>query len=129
MTARRDTTGLPAALVLRPDRATIAADGEDLTVITVEVVDAAGRVVPTADDLVTFAITGPGKLIGVGNGDPSSHEPDKASERHAFNGLCCAIVQATKSAGSLQITATAPGRATATIVVTATAATARPALA
>jgi beta-galactosidase len=74
--ARVETTGAAAALALTPDRATVTADGRDVAVITVDVRDAAGRIVPTAGQRATFAISGPGKIIGVGNGDPSSHEPD-----------------------------------------------------
>jgi beta-galactosidase len=71
-----ETTGVPAAIQLTPDRTTIHADGEDLSIVTVAVTDAQGRVVPVADNLVSFDIRGAGKIIGVGNGDPSSHEPD-----------------------------------------------------
>ena len=71
-----DTTGEPAAIQLIPDRATIKADGEDVSVITVQVNDANGRRVPIADNEITFGIQGAGKIIGVGNGDPASHEPD-----------------------------------------------------
>ncbi len=71
-----ETTGAAAALKLTPDRASINADGEDLSIITVAVTDAAGRVVPVAADHVDFDLDGPGKIIGVGNGDPSCHEPD-----------------------------------------------------
>ena len=56
----------------------LAADHADLAVVNVAVVDGQGRVVPVADNKITFTVKGPGKLIGVGNGDPSSHEPDKA---------------------------------------------------
>ncbi len=72
-----ETTGTPDAVELKPDRSTINADGEDLSIITVSVRDEPGRVVPTASNLVHFAIQGPGKIIGVGNGDPSCHEPDQ----------------------------------------------------
>ncbi len=72
------TTGEPAAIGLQPDRSAIKADGEDLSLFTVSVKDAQGRVVPTASNLVHFALNGPGKIIGVGNGDPSCHEPDTA---------------------------------------------------
>src|SRR5262249_29620444 len=58
LTAKRETTGAPARLVLRPDRQTIAADGEDLSVVTVEIQDAKGRVVPIASNLVTFSVAG-----------------------------------------------------------------------
>jgi beta-galactosidase len=54
----------------------ISADGEDLSVLTVAVTDAQGRIVPTATNLVTLALSGPGEIIGVGNGDPICHEPD-----------------------------------------------------
>jgi len=71
-----ETTGEPAAVQLTPDRSTINADGEDLSVVTVSVTDTNGRIVPTASRLIHFALNGPGKIIGVGNGDPSCHEPD-----------------------------------------------------
>jgi len=71
-----ETTGAPAAVQLAPDRAAIDADGEDVSVITVAVSDDRGRVVPVADNTVTFELAGPGRIIGVGNGDPSCHEPD-----------------------------------------------------
>jgi beta-galactosidase len=75
-----ETTGDPAAVQLAPHHSTIKADGEDVSVVTVQVNDAQGRMVPTADNEITFEINGPGKIIGVGNGDPSSHEPDKYVE-------------------------------------------------
>jgi hypothetical protein len=71
-----ETTGAPAAVRLLPDRLALNADGEDLAVVTVAVVDAQGRVVPTADVPVAFTVAGPGRAIGVGNGDPTSHQPD-----------------------------------------------------
>jgi beta-galactosidase len=76
LTARRETTGAPARIILRPDRQKISADGEDVSLVAVEVVDSKGRIVSTAGNLITFAVTGNGRLIGVGNGDPSCHEPD-----------------------------------------------------
>jgi beta-galactosidase len=71
-----ETTGEPAAVQLTPNRTTINADGEDVSVITVSVTDAQGRIVPTAGNKINFAIEGAGKILGVGNGDPSCHEPD-----------------------------------------------------
>jgi beta-galactosidase len=73
---RVETTGAPAVVQLTPDRSTINADGEDVSVFTVAVTDAQGRVVPVAADLIHFELSGPGKIIGVGNGDPSCYEPD-----------------------------------------------------
>jgi beta-galactosidase len=77
--------------------------------VTVEVVDAKGQVVPTAGNKFDFTLTGPAALIGVGNGDPSCHEPDKGSSRSAFNGLAQAIVQTTREAGEITLKATSPG--------------------
>jgi len=71
-----ETTGEPAAVRLTPDRALINADGRDLSVFTVAVTDEQGRVVPVATNLIHFELSGPGKILGVGNGDPGCHEPD-----------------------------------------------------
>jgi beta-galactosidase len=71
-----ETTGEPAAVRLEPDRTIINANGEDISVITVSMRDARNRIVPTATNLVHFGLNGPGKILGVGNGDPSCHEPD-----------------------------------------------------
>ena len=76
-----ETTGAPAAVQLIPDRTAIKADGEDVSVITVRVADTQGRMVPTANNTITFEITGPGRIVGVGNGDPSCREPDKFVEK------------------------------------------------
>jgi beta-galactosidase len=71
------TTGEPRALSLGADRATINADAEDLAVVAVSVIDAQGRIVPNASNGIVFKIAGPGRILGVGNGDPSSHERDQ----------------------------------------------------
>jgi beta-galactosidase len=81
-----ETTGAPASVKLTPDRPAINADGEDLAIITVAVTDAQGRVVPVAGNLVHFEISGGGKIIGVGNGDPSCHEPDDCLSEASANG-------------------------------------------
>ncbi|HVU32746.1 MAG TPA: glycoside hydrolase family 2 TIM barrel-domain containing protein, partial [Opitutaceae bacterium] len=85
-TARIETTGAPTELVLTPDRTTIAADGADVAVFTVSAKDAAGRTVPTASNLVHFEVTG-GRIIGVGNGDPGSHEADQFNETVSLSEL------------------------------------------
>jgi beta-galactosidase len=71
-----ETTGSPARIEITPDRTIINADGADVAVFTVAVLDAQGRVVPQAQNQIEFAIEGTGKIIGVGNGDPTCHEPD-----------------------------------------------------
>ena len=71
-----ETTGDATQIQLTPDRKAINADGEDVAVFTVSALDAQGRIVPVAQNKINFAIEGAGKIIGVGNGDPSCHEPD-----------------------------------------------------
>jgi beta-galactosidase len=71
-----ETTGAPTQIQLTPDRKTVNADGQDVAVFTVSALDAQGRAVPVAQNKINFSINGDGKIIGVGNGDPSCHEPD-----------------------------------------------------
>jgi beta-galactosidase len=125
LTEKRETTGPAAAVRLVPDRPRISSNGEDVSLVTVQVVDAQGRVVPTASNDIAFAVTGPGNIIGVGNGDPSSHEPDKASARKVFNGLCMVIVQGTKEAGPVRVDATSAGLTTGAAAIECTSATPR----
>jgi beta-galactosidase len=75
-----ETTGPGTALGLQADRTSIRADGTDLAIVTVDVRDSAGHIVPTANQRVDFDIQGPGRILGVGNGDPSCHEPDQYAE-------------------------------------------------
>ena len=77
MTEKRETTGPAAKLVMTADRREISADGEDVAMFAVAVQDAKGRVVPITDNEVTFKVSGSGRLIGVGNGDPTDQAPDK----------------------------------------------------
>jgi beta-galactosidase len=72
-----ETTGGPAAIQLAPSRTTLNADSMDVSVITVSVSDSQGRIVPVASNKIHFELNGPGKILGVGNGDPSCHEPDQ----------------------------------------------------
>jgi beta-galactosidase len=104
-----ETTGAPAAIVLEPDRATVTGDSADVSLVTVRIVDDRGRTVPLATNTVTFNMTGPGQLLGVGNGNPSCHEPDKGKQRSAFNGLCLAIIQSRHEPGTIRIQADSPG--------------------
>lgn len=78
--AKEETTGEPVSVALSADRSTIKSDGEDVSVVTVEVLDDQGRPVPTAGNEVQFSLEGPGRIIGVGNGDPICHEPDRYFE-------------------------------------------------
>lgn len=115
LTDRRETTGTPAKILVSADRTVLSADGEDIAVLRVAIADAQGRVVPTAGNRVAFDIAGPGRIIGVGNGDPASLESDVEPVRSAFNGLCAAIVQTTKTFGAITLTARADGLIAGTI--------------
>jgi beta-galactosidase len=75
-----ETTGAPAKLELLASQSKLLANGTSVDVLTVRALDAQGRAVPVADNLVSFTLSGPGKIIGVGNGDPASHEADKYVE-------------------------------------------------
>jgi len=112
------TTGEPAAIELSVDRDTIAADRRDVAHFTVKILDAQGRVVPTADNKVDFEIQGEGKIIGLDNGNLASNEEFKGKSRKAFNGLCLAIMQSTAMAGRIQLTATSPGLKSSSVAIT-----------
>jgi beta-galactosidase len=78
------TTGDGSAVRLTVDRSGIRADGDDVAVVSVTVVDREGRVVPTAQQRIRFEVEGAARLIGMGNGDPGSHEADKPAELHRY---------------------------------------------
>ena len=113
LTEKIETTGLPVEVVVTPYKTTLLADGKDATVVNITVLDREGREVPDADNLIEFKLEGPGKIIGVGNGDPSSHEPDQCAEgawqRRLFSGKCQVIIQAGESAGMMKFEAKAKG--------------------
>ena len=109
LTEKRETTGPAVAIRLTADRTAIDANGEDLTILTVEALDKDGRAVPTASNLIGFKINGEGNLIGVGNGDPNCQESDKEPKRSLFNGLAQVIIQATKRPGEIHIEAAKEG--------------------
>lgn len=113
LTAKVETTGPAAEVVLTPYKTTMMADGKDATVMNVTVVDREGREVPDADNRIKFKIEGDAKIIGVGNGDPSSHEPDKCADgawqRSLFSGKCQVIVQAGTQPGIIKFEATSAG--------------------
>jgi len=104
LTERRETTGKFSALRITADRDRIDADGEDVSLLRVEALDAQGRFVPDANEL-HFNISGAGALLGVGNGDPNCQESDKAPQRSLFNGLAQIIVQSTKVPGEIVVEA------------------------
>ena len=85
--------------------------------LTVQIVDDKGRVVPLGENEVAFTIQGEGRIIGVDNGNPLSHEDYKATKRKAYNGACLAIVQSTAKPGQVQLTASSPGLKSQSIAI------------
>jgi beta-galactosidase len=114
------TAQAAAALHATADRSTIAADGRDLSFITVRVADANGVTAPRADQRIRFTVEGPGELVATDNGDPTNLESFKSPERAAFNGLALAIVRAVPGKrGNITVRATAEGLQPAAITLRA----------
>jgi beta-galactosidase len=105
LTEKRETTGKPQTIKLTADRTEIDADGNDAAVIRVEVLDKDGRHIPTADNMISFKVSGDGAPIGVGNGDPNCQESDKEPKRSLFNGLAQVILQASRTPGTIVLEA------------------------
>ena len=120
--AKVETTGEPYQVVLTPDKTMIKADAADVCVMNVTVTDSKGREVPTAMNTINFKVQGDIKIIGVGNGNASSHEPDKFFDdnwqRQLFNGKCQVIIQSTgNSTSDNKFTATATGLQPAVVII------------
>ncbi len=109
LTEKRETTGPTVSIRMTADRTEINADGEDVAILQVEALDDEGRPVPIADNNIAFNISGPGKLMGVGNGNPNCQESDKEPKRSLFNGLAQVIIQSTKRPGEIHVEAVKAG--------------------
>ena len=125
--ANRETTNGAVALALVGVESA-PADGVFAIPITVMAIDDTSRPVPTAANHVAFTIEGPAKILGVGNGDPRSHEPDKASARSLFNGLAQVIIQTTSTPGQIVLHASAKGLRPASLCIDSMPACPRPSL-
>jgi len=112
------TAGAPAKLQLAADRATLHADGADLSFITVTIADKDGTMAPRANNLVKFSITGPAEIAAVDNGDATSFEPFQAAQHKAYNGLALVIVRAKPGEkGAIKLTAQSDGLAPAEVAL------------
>ena len=109
------TAGPPAAIRLSADRDTVTAAPGDVSLVTFEIVDSAGTIVPTAGNVVTVAVTG-GSIMALDNADEQDHDPYQTEHRHAFNGRGLAILRATQP-GVLRVTASADGLRSGTVSV------------
>jgi beta-galactosidase len=114
------TAGVPARVALAPDRPEVRADGEDLSFVTVRIEDADGNLVPGADNLVRFDVTGAGRIAAVDNGNAASVESFQADHRRAFSGLVLLVVRSKRGEpGEVRVTAASDGLATAEAVLRA----------
>lgn len=105
-----ETTGVPVKLRLTPDRTALNNDGQDAMPVTIELLDAKGRHVPTANHPLTFSLKGAAQIIGLGNGNPNSHEAEKGNKRNLFNGYAQVIVQSLAGeTGTVVLTAETAG--------------------
>jgi beta-galactosidase len=109
------TAGAPSRIILEADRTKLKAGGDDLSFVTVKILDGEGNVVPDANNLVKFTLQGEGVLAGVDNGDPVSHDPFNADQRKVFNGLSLVIIRTKEKKGNITIKASSEGLAAASL--------------
>jgi beta-galactosidase len=113
------TAGQPAAILLHADRTTINITDDDLSFVTATIVDAAGNPVPGATNQIRVSTRGAGTVVATDNGSETSMESFKSPDRHAFHGLCLAVVQTNGKSGNIKLIATAVGLPAASLTITA----------
>ena len=124
MTQTIETTKPASKIVLKSDRQSISADGRDVAVITVEIQDSKGRTVPDACQMLNFSLTGDGRILGAGNGDPSYLGEDHPKEKDcrefsipAFNGLAQIILQSGHTPSDMTLTVMSDGLKADNIII------------
>jgi beta-galactosidase len=115
------TAGSANRLRLTPDRTVIRADGQDLSFVAVEAVDAEGRLQPNADQDVQFSLSGPGVLAAVGNGDGQDPASYQGGQRKLYQGRALVVIRTSKQTGPITVTASAQGLVKATTTIQAQA--------
>jgi beta-galactosidase len=111
------TAGDAVRLRLTTDRDVLQTDGEDLAFVTVEALDAQGRLQPNAAAEIQFTISGPGTMIAVGNGDGTSRETYQGDHRAFFNGRALVVVRTSRTPGSIRLEARVPGMTAGEITI------------
>ncbi|HTJ10467.1 MAG TPA: glycoside hydrolase family 2 TIM barrel-domain containing protein [Dinghuibacter sp.] len=117
ITTEIHTAGAPAALKIIADTTVISTD--DAATVHVDIVDKDGNVIPTADNPLTFSVTGAGRLAGVDNGNQRDDDAFSLPRRHAFKGHAYAVVRSGRTPGPIHLTVTADGLPAATITIDA----------
>ncbi len=113
------TAGTAAKVTLTADRSSIRVDGNDLVSVIADVQDASGVFVPDASNSIAFAVTGPGQLVGVDNGNAADTTTYKSASGRAFSGKALATVRSTGAAGQITVTATTSGLTAGSVYATA----------
>jgi len=119
LTKEIHTAGKPVRILLEPDRASLTADGKDLSFVTVKIVDEQGNIVPAADNTITFEVQGHGVLAAVDSGDPVSHESFRGDRHKALAGLVLAVVRTDAVGGEITLTARGEGLTPASVMLKA----------
>jgi beta-galactosidase len=116
-----NTAAAAAKILLKPDKTTLYADGDDVSNIEVNLVDAASNFIYAATDTVQFTMTGAGRSLGIASGDWSSAEPFKATSRKLYHGRVLIVIQSTMTPGTIDLTVTSGTLPPATLTLTTTA--------
>jgi beta-galactosidase len=114
------TAGKPVKIKLTADRKMIKADGQDLSYITVEILDNNGVRNPVAENLINFSIEGPGTILSVGSSNPMGTESFKKPYRKAYQGRSLVAVKAEKAAGEIRLKAVSSGLESDEILISST---------
>jgi len=112
------TAGAPAKIMLKPDRTALYADGNDASSIEVDIEDADGNLVFSATNTVQFAMTGPGRSLGIASGDWKNNEPFKATSRKAYQGKALVVIQSDLVPGTINLTVSSEGLTPALLTLT-----------
>ena len=119
-----ETTGSASRIVLEADRSAIDADNRDVSVCSVRLVDRKGRFVPDACERLTLTVSGPVRILGVGNGDPAWQDAERPRtpeartfQVHSFNGLAQVLLQSTHESGEATLTVQADGMPASTLAL------------
>ena len=113
------TTGKPASIRLTADRTRINAGNNDLSYLMAEILDKDGNIVPDADNIiVSFEVSGNGKVAGVGSGDPRDMSSFQQPLKKTYQGVCMAVVRPEAKPGKITVSATAEGLRADNVVIT-----------
>ena len=111
------TASEPTQIKLSADRNIIKADNEDLSYVTVELLDKKGIRNPKAENLIHFTVEGPATIAGVGNGNPVSLESYQLPQRKAWRGRCMVVIKSKGNAGKIILKATAENFKPAEVII------------